>query len=345
MQFGIYTFVDHTIEPLSGKLIPPEDRIKNLLEEIELADKLGLEVFGIGEHHRTEFLASSPAVLLGAAAARTKSIRLSSAVTVLSSDDPVRVYQDFATIDLLSKGRAEIMAGRGSFIESFPLFGYDLKDYDELFSEKLELLLEINRNSKVNWKGKHRPSIDGLNIFPRAVQKEIPVWLAVGGTPNSAIRAGKLGLPMALAIIGGSAEPFAPFVELYRESARRSGNENKIQVGINSHLYLSEDPMQAADEYYPSYAQVMSKIGQERGWSAMNRYHFDSMREGNGALMVGSPEQVAEKILYEYTLFRHDRFLAQISVGTLPHEKVMHTIELFATKVIPEVNRRLQTMK
>jgi probable LLM family oxidoreductase len=343
MQFGLYSFVDRTLEPFSGQLISPQERIRDLLEEIELADQLGLDVYGIGEHHRAEFLASAPAILLAAAAARTKNIKLSSAVTVLSSDDPVRVFQDFATLDLISNGRAEIMAGRGSFIESFPLFGYDLKDYDELFSEKLKMLIDLNEHVKITWSGNHRPAIDDLAVYPRPVQKEIPVWVGVGGTPDSAIRAGTLGLPMALAIIGGSAEPFVPFVQLYRDTAMKAGHDvNDILVGINSHLYISEDSQTAADEYYPSYSMVMSQIGSERGWSGMDRTHFEAMRKGKGALMVGSPDEIVDKILYEYELFRHDRFLGQISVGTLPHDKVMHAIELFGNVVVPKVKAAIK---
>jgi probable LLM family oxidoreductase len=337
MELGLYTFVELTPDPVTGKTISAQQRMSDLIEEIELAEQVGLDVFAIGEHHRPEYLISSPAVVLGAAAVRTKRIKLSSAVTVLSSDDPVRVFQDFATVDLLSGGRAEIMAGRGSFIESFPLFGYDLKDYDELFSEKLELLIQLNEKEKISWKGKHRPPINNLGIYPRPAQEKIPVWVAVGGTPASAVRAAKLGLPMAVAIIGGGPEHFTSFVQLYRDHAVKAGHVPK--VGINSHVYIADDSQQAGDEFYPSYAQVMTKIGKERGWQPMNRESFEMMRSHRGSLMVGSPQEVIDKILYEHQLFKHDRFLAQMSVGRIPHAQMMRSIELFGTKVAPEVRK------
>ncbi len=339
MEIGIYTFVENTADPLTGKMISAHQRIRDLMEEIALAEQAGLDVFAVGEHHRSEYLVSSPAVILGAAAERTKKIKLSSAVTVLSSDDPVRVFQDFATVDLLSGGRAEIMAGRGSFIESFPLFGYDLEDYDELFSEKLDLLLQLNEKEKVSWQGKHRPAINNLGIYPRPFQNKLPVWIAVGGTPASAIRAGTLGLPMAVAIIGGMPDQFVSFVKLYRDSAKKAGHIGK--VGINSHVYIADDSKQAADEFYPSYASVMTKIGRERGWQPMNRQSFDMMRSDRGSLLVGSPQQVIDKILYEHDLFKNERFLAQMSVGTLPHDKMMRSIELFGTKVAPAIRKAL----
>ena len=305
MELGISTFVELTPDQQTGKTISPQQRMQDLIEEIELADQAGLEAFAIGEHHRPDFIASAPAVILGAAAVKTKNIKLSSAVTVLSSDDPVRVFQDFATVDLLSSGRAEIMAGRGSFIESFPLFGYDLEDYDELFTEKLELLLKINASEKVSWKGKHRPAIHGLGVYPRPYQQQIPIWIAVGGTPASVARAATLGLPLA----------------------------------IHSHGYVADTSQQAADEFYPSYAYVMSKLGRERGWPPMSRQQYETARSPQGALLTGSPQQVADKILYEYSLFKNSRYLLHISVGTMPHDKVMRSIELFATKVAPEVRK------
>jgi probable LLM family oxidoreductase len=346
MELGIYTFVDNTPDPETGKILPAHERIKNLMEEIELAEQVGLDVFAIGEHHRSEYLVSSPAVVLAAAAVKTKTIKLSSAVTVLSSDDPVRVFQQFAMVDLLSEGRAEIMAGRGSFIESFPLFGYDLKDYDALFSEKLQLLLELNKNEKVNWKGKFRPPINNLGIYPRPFQKSLPLWIAVGGTPESIIRAGSLGLPMALAIIGGTPYQFSSLVQLYRDTYKKAGHDmNNFQLGINSHAYISANSQQAADEFYPAYAQVMTKIGQERGWPPINRQQFEASRSSHGALLVGSPQQVIDKILYEYEVFHHTRFLAQMTVGTLPHVKMMHSIELFGTRVAPEVRKAVGSRK
>jgi len=343
LELGIYTFAERTADPHTGKMISAQQRISDLLEEITLADQLGLDVFGIGEHHRPDFVVSSPAVILAAAAVKTKHIKLTSAVTVLSSDDPVRVFQDFASVDLLSSGRAEIMAGRGSFIESFPLFGYDLEDYDTLFSEKLELLLSINNSEEGNWKkSTHRAAINNLGVYPRPFQQELPIWIAVGGTPESAMRAGKLGLPMALAIIGGTPDRFVPFVDLFRETAQKSGHDlSTLGVGINSHAYIADDSQQAADEFFPPYADVMSRIGRERGWQPMTRQQFEYMRAPQGALLVGSPQQVIDKILYEYELFKHSRFLAQMSVGTMPHDKMMHSIELFGNVVAPAVRKAI----
>jgi probable LLM family oxidoreductase len=346
MEIGVYTFVDNTADPVTRQVISAQQRIRNLMEEVVLAEQVGLDVFAIGEHHRPDFLASSPAVLLAAAAERTNRIKLSSAVTVLSSDDPVRVFQDFATLDLLSSGRAEIMAGRGSFIESFPLFGYDLKDYDELFSEKLELLIQLNQKEKITWRGKHRPSINNLGVYPRPFQEKLPIWVAVGGTPESVIRAGKLGLPLALAIIGGMPHQFAQIIQLYRETSKGAGHDmNKLQVGINSHVYIADTSRQAADEFYPPYADVMTKIGRERGWSPMNRQQYEAMRSKQGSLLVGSPQEVIDKMMYEYELFHHTRFLAQMSVGTMPHKQNLHAIELLGTKVAPVVRKELEKRK
>jgi probable LLM family oxidoreductase len=340
MELGIYSFAD--IRPGSG--IDTHQRLKHLVEEIELAEQVGLDVFAVGEHHRPDYAVSSPAVVLGAAAAKTKKIRLSSAVTVLSSDDPVRVFQDFATVDLLSEGRAEIMAGRGSFIESFPLFGYDLKDYDELFSEKLELLIRINEKEKISWKGKHRAPINNLGIYPRPMQEKLPIWVAIGGTPESILRAATLGLPMALAIIGGLPERFASLVQLYRSSAKKAEQDpSKMKVGINSHVFVADDSEQAADEFYPHYAEVMTRIGAERGWQAMDRDTYEMMRSPRGSLLVGSPQEIIDKILYEHSLFKNDRFLAQMDVGAVPHDKLMRSIELFGTKVAPEVRKAVRS--
>lgn len=340
MEIGISSFVETTPDPRTGKTISAAKRLRDLLVEIELADQLGLEVYGVGEHHRPDFVASAPAVVLAAAAARTKRIRLTSAVTVLSSDDPVRVFQDFATLDLLSGGRAEIMAGRGSFIESFPLFGYDLKDYDELFIEKLDLLLKIRDSERVTWSGRHRPALKNLGVYPRPVQNPLPVWIAVGGTPESVVRTATLGLPLALAIIGGTPDRFVPYVQLYRDAARQAGHDSAtLPVGIHSHAFIADTSQQAAEEFYPPYAEVMTKIGRERGWPPMTRQHYDAMRSPHGSLLVGSPQEVIDKILYEYELFRHQRFLAHFSVGTMPHDKIMHAIELLGTKVAPEVRR------
>lgn len=292
MELGIYTFAETNPNPATDRGVVAAQRLRDLIEEIELADELGLDVFGVGEHHRPDYVVSSPAVVLATAAARTKKIRLTSAVTVLSSDDPVRVFQDFATLDLLSGGRAEIMAGRGSFIESFPLFGYDLQHYDELFEEKLELLVLLRQNERVTWKGRHREALDNLGVYPRPLQNPLPVWIAVGGTPQSVIRAGTLGLPMALAIIGGEPARFVPMVELYREAASRAGHDPaSLPISINSHGYIAENSQQAADEAYPAYAEVMSRIGRERGWPPLTRARFEADRSRRGAVLVGVPRK------------------------------------------------------
>jgi len=335
MELGIYTFAELTSDEIS-----PQQRLNDLLEEIELADQLGLDVFGVGEHHRPDFTVSAPAVVLAAAAERTRTIRLTSAVSVLSSDDPVRVFQDFATLDLLSNGRAEIMAGRGSFIESFPLFGYDLNDYDALFDEKLRLLLAVRESERVSWPSGLRPAIDDRGVYPRPLQDPLPIWVAVGGTPQSVVRAGMLGLPMALAIIGGLPERFVPFVELHRRAGEEAGH-GRLPVSINSHGFIAEDAQQARDDSYPYVAAMMDKIGRERGWPPHTRADYDAAATRRGANFVGNPEQIVEKILFQHELFDHDRFLVQFSVGTMPHEKIMRSIELFGTEVAPAVRREL----
>jgi probable LLM family oxidoreductase len=340
VELGIYTFGELTPDPETGQTISPEERVRDLVEEIVLADEVGLDVFGVGEHHRPDFTVSAPAVVLAAGAARTTRIRLTSAVSVISSDDPVRVFEQFATLDLLSGGRAEIMAGRGSFIESFPLFGYDLDDYDELFDEKLRLLLEIRASEHVSWAGGHRPAIDGLGVYPRPVQHPLPVWVAVGGSPESAARAGVLGLPMALAIIGGLPERFAPFAEIHREAARRAGHE-PAALSINSHGFIAETSQAAADSAFPPFMHQMTKIGRERGWRRVQRQDFEAGRTLRGALFVGSPAEVTEKILFQHEIFGHDRFLLQLSVGTMPHTELLRAIELFGTEVAPAVRAAL----
>ena len=337
MEIGAYTFAD------VGPGISAAQRLENLLEEIELADRVGLDVFGVGEHHRPDYAVSSPAVVLAAGAARTERIRLTSAVTVLSSDDPVRVFQAFATLDLLSGGRAEIMAGRGSFIESFPLFGYDLDDYDELFAEKLELLLRLIAEERVTWSGRHRAPVEGLGVYPRPLQERLPVWIAVGGTPKSVVRAALLGLPLAVAIIGGEPARFAPLVDLYREAAREGGHDPaSLPVSINSHTYVAETSEQAADEFFPAYASMMTRIGRERGWPPMTREQYEQGRAPRGHLLIGSPQEVADKILAQHELFGHDRFLAQMSLGTLPHAHAMRSTELLGTEVVPLVRAELE---
>jgi probable LLM family oxidoreductase len=343
MEIGIYTFADTAPDPETGTTISPHQRIRNLMEEIELADQLGLDVFAVGEHHRPDYAVSAPAVILGAAAEKTKNIKLSSAVTVLSSDDPVRVFQAFATVDLLSGGRAEIMAGRGSFIESFPLFGYNLEDYDALFSEKLAMLIKLNESERITWQGKFTQTINNRGVYPRPYQQKLPIWVAVGGTPESVVRAAENGLPMALAIIGGMPARFAPYAKLYREVYQKAGYDiNNLQLSINSHTYIAENSQQAADEFYPSYADVMTRIGRERGWPPTNRQQFNASIAPQAALLVGSPQQIVDKILYEYELFGHTRFLAQMSLGAMPHQKILHAIELLGTKVAPEVKKYTQ---
>src|SRR5665213_1764448 len=338
MELGLITFADIKPGKNQNKAISTHQRIKDLMEEIQLADQLGLDIFGIGEHHRPDYAVSAPPVILGAAAMITKKIKLTSAVTVLSSHDPVRVFQDFAEVDLLSSGRAEIMAGRGSFIESFPLFGYDLNDYDELFSEKLDLLLKINESEIISWRGKHRPSFEELGVYPRPYQSKIPVWIAAGGTPESAVRAATLQLPLMLAIIGGRPEQFIHFINLYKEASKQTGRDmSKLQFGINNHFYVGEDSKKAGDEFYPYYAEMMNRVGRDRGWPPFTKPQFEIARSTQGALMVGSVQQIIDKILYEYELFGFSRFMAQASVGNVPHKLVMKSIELFGTKVAPVV--------
>jgi probable LLM family oxidoreductase len=341
MELGLYTFAEMTPDPATGKAPDPAQRLRNLLEEVELADRLGLDVFGVGEHHRPEFAVSAPAVVLAAAAARTRRIRLTSAVSVISSDDPVRVFEEFSTLDLLSGGRAEIMAGRGSFIESFPLFGYSLEDYDELFAEKLDLLLALRESERVTWSGRHRAPIDDLGVYPRT-ERRIPVWIAVGGTPASTVRAGVLGLPMALAIIGGLPERFAPLAELHRRATVEAGHDPAaVGLSINSHGFIADTPEEAVEQSFGPVASVMNKIGQERGWPPMTREQYAAAATLRGANFVGNPEQVVEKILYQHQIFGHQRFMLQLTVGSMPHEQVMHAIELYGSQVAPAVRAAL----
>jgi probable LLM family oxidoreductase len=342
MEIGISTFLEATPDPVTGQVISHAERLRHAVEEIVLADQVGLDVYGIGEHHRADYAGTAPAVVLAAAAAMTKKIRLTSAVTVLSSDDPVRVYQAFSTLDGISNGRAEIMAGRGSFIESFPLFGYSLDDYDELFEEKLELLLAIRASEKVTWRGGHRPAIDNLGVYPRSVQSPLPVWIASGGNPESAVRAGTLGLPIAFAIIGGMPERFAPLVDLYKEAAARAGhNPDQLQIATHSHGFVGDTTDRAADLFFPSTQAQMNVIGRERGWPSYTRAAFDAARSLRGALYVGDPEFVAEKIVLLHRNLGVTRFFLHINVGTMPHREVLHAIELLGTKVAPIVRKEL----
>jgi probable LLM family oxidoreductase len=344
-EVGVSSFADTYPDPETGRTISAEERLENLLEEIQVADEVGLDVYGVGEHHRPDFAASSPATILAAASQRTKNIKLTSAVTVLSTDDPVRVYQQFATVDLLSHGRAELTAGRGSFTESYPLFGYDLEDYDELAEEKLELLLKVRDNERVTWQGKFRAPIEGRGVYPRSIEP-LPVWVGVGGNPESVARAGRLGLPLIIAIIGGAPARFAPLVEYYRESAREAGvDPAKLKVGINSHKHIGTDSRQAADEFWPHYSALMNQIGRERGWSPMTRNQFEGLRSPMGALFVGSVDEAVEKVLYEWDLFHHDRFVAQMGVGAQPHEEVLRAIRLLGSEVAPRVREEIAKRK
>lgn len=338
MELGISTFGEIPIEHITGNAVNAQKRIEELIQEAVLADEIGLDVYALGEHHRADYVVSAPEMVLAAVAAVTSKIKLTSAVTVLSSADPVRIFQNFATLDLISKGRAEIMAGRGSFIESFPLFGYDLDDYDELFIEKLDLLLKINQEEIVNWQGKHRPSIPGRGVYPRPYQAQLPIWQAVGGTPASVVRAGTLNLPLTIAILGGNPSQFLQLVELYRRSAAKAGHDaSKLQFALNQHMYIAESSEQAADEFWPTYSKLMTRIGRERGWSPMTREQFEYMRSPQGSLMVGSAQEVADKIIAEHKMFSNTRFLAQTISGEIPHEKLMRSIELFGKEVAPIV--------
>lgn len=341
-ELGLYSFVEWMAHSHNGKQISPTERIANLLETAELADQVGLDVYALGEHHREEYLSSAPEVLLSAMAARTQRIRLSSSVTVLSSDDPVRVFQRFATLDLVSAGRAEIIAGRGSFIESFPLFGYDLRHYDELFGEKIDLLLKVRDEEIVTWQGQHRPHLDALGVYPRPHQARLPIWIAVGGTPESVVRAGLLGVPLAIAIIGGMPERFKPLVDLYWRAVDQAGHDrSQLRVSINSHGFIADSHSEAMNEAFPAFKQVMDKIGRERGWQPMSRGHFEQSATLRGADFIGSPDQIIEKILFQHSFFQHDRLLLQLSVGSIPHDKMMRAIELLGTKVAPIVREEI----
>ena len=338
MQLGLYTF---GVSAATGRRVDPSERLRNLVEEIVLADQAGLDVFGLGEHHRPDYASSAPAVALAAAALQTERIRLTSAVTVLSSDDPVRVFQQFATLDNLTRGRAEIMAGRGSFIESFPLFGYNLHDYDTLFAEKLALLVALNGGERLSWPGgRHTPRIDGRGVYPRPFRERLPIWIAVGGTPQSVVRAGALGLPLALAIIGGEPARFAPLLDLYRGAAERAGHDPAtLATSINVHGFVAATSQEAGDVFYGPQAEVMDRIGRERGWPPTSRAQFEAARGPHGALFVGSPAEVADKMLAARELFGIDRLLIQMAIGVLDHRRLMQAIELLGTRVLPELRK------
>jgi probable LLM family oxidoreductase len=333
------SFAAQIPDEVTGQPISGSDAVRNLVQRIELADQAGLDVFGVGEHHRREYLDSAPAVILAAAASRTKNIRLTSAVTVLSAADPVRVFQSFATLDLLSQGRAEMVVGRGSFIESFPLFGLALEDYDSLFTEKLDLLLKLRESEFVHWSGQHRPALTGQGVYPRPVQNPLPIWLGVGGTPESFARAGTLGLPLMVAIIGGETRRFRPLVDIYREYGRRAGfSPEQLKVGVHALGYVAETTQQAADDFFPGYAKTFTKVGRERGWPPVTRAHFDAVRSGHGAAMVGSPEEVAEKILrHSEALGGISRLTFQMDVAELSQAKLLRAIELVGSRVAPAI--------
>jgi probable LLM family oxidoreductase len=344
MQIGIDSFAaayDDASRAMSGA-----DRLRNLIEQIEHADQVGLDSFGIGEHHRKDYLDSAPAVILGAAASRTTRIRLTSAVTVLSSADPVRVFQNFATLDLLSNGRAEIVAGRGSFVDSFPLFGFRLEDYDSLFAEKLDLLLKIRDSERVHWSGKHRAALTGQGVYPRPLQNPLPIWLGVGGTPESFVRAGTLGLPLMVAIIGGETRRFRPLIDLYRQAGERAGHSpDRLKVGVHSLGYVAATPEEAADDFYPGYARAMTDVGKERGWPPMTRGRFDAQRGPHGALLIGDPDEVTEKILrHSEALGGISRMTFQMNAASLSHDKLMRAIELLGTRVAPAVREQSPTI-
>lgn len=342
MEIGISTFVETTPDVTTGETISHAERLREIVEEIVLADKVGLDVYGVGEHHRKDYAASNPAVVLAAAATQTRWIRLTSAVTVLSSADPVRVFQDFATLDGLSNGRAEIMAGRGSFIESFPLFGYALDDYDELFEEKLDLLLKLRESEKVTWSGKHRAPINNLGVYPRPVQNPLPVWIGSGGNTESVIRAGLLGLPLVLAIIGGRPVQFAPLVQLYKKAAKQAGHDvSKLTVASHSHGFVGEQQEEAVERFFPSTQASMNIIGRERGWGHYGRASYDAARSLEGALYVGDVETVANKIIYLRKKVGITRFMLHCPLGTMPHVDVMRSIELLGTEVAPRVREEV----
>jgi probable LLM family oxidoreductase len=339
MQVGIDSFAAAYDD--DSLAVSPSERLRNLVEQIEHADQVGLDVFGIGEHHRKEYLDSAPAVILGAAAARTQRIRLTSAVAVLSAIDPVRLFQSFATLDLLSEGRAEMVVGRGSFIEAFPLFGLQLEDYDELFAEKLELLLELREHEHVHWSGKHRPALTGQGVYPRPLQNPFPIWLGVGGTPQSFARAGELGLPLMVAIIGGETRRFRPLVDLYRESGRQAGySPEQLKVGVHALGYLAPTTQEARDDFFPGYARAFASVAKERGWPPVTRSRFETQLGPEGALLVGNAEEVVEKIVrHSDALGGIDRISFQMNVASLPHAKLLRAIEAIGTLVAPALRK------
>jgi probable LLM family oxidoreductase len=341
MQVGIDSFAAAFDE--TSRAVNPSERLQDLVKQIERADQVGLDAFGVGEHHRRDFLDSAPAVILGAAAARTQRIRLTSAVTVLSAADPVRVFQEFATLDLLSQGRVEMVVGRGSFVEAFPLFGLRLEDYDSLYAEKLDLLLKIRDNEHVHWSGEYRPALTGQGVYPRPLQNPLPIWVGVGGTPESFVRAGVLGLPLMVAIIGGETRHFRPLIDLYREAGRRAGHSpDQLKVGIHSLGYVAETTQRAADDFFPGYARAFTDVGKERGWRPVTRADFDAQRGSQGALIIGDPDEVVKKIIrHSKALGGISRITFQMNAASLPHVKLMRAIELIGTQVAPALREEL----
>jgi len=343
VEIGIYTFAESGTDSITGNSISVSQRLSNLVEEIVLADQVGLDMFGLGEHHRADYAVSSPVVALAAAATQTKNIRLSSAVTVLSSDDPIRVFQQFSTLDNLSQGRAEIMVGRGAFVESFPLFGLDLEDYDTLFTEKLQLLMAVNETGRASWPGtKHLPMLDNRNVYPHPYQDKLPIWLAVGGTPQSAARAGSLGLPLALGIIGGEPARFKPLFDLYRNAAAQAGhNPDQLETSLNVHGFVAQTSQKARDIYSGPHNEVMTRLGAERGWPPATRAQFDTACGPTGAWFVGGPAELTDKILAHHEIFGFTRITLQMGVGILDHKSLMNAIEILGTHVAPEVRKAL----
>ncbi|MHC0037787.1 LLM class flavin-dependent oxidoreductase [Pseudoneobacillus sp. C159] len=345
IEIGLYTLGDISTDPLTGTPISASQRMKEIMEAAKLADEAGLDVFGVGEHHRLDYATSAVPVVLAAIAGRTKQIKLTSATTVLSTIDPVRLFEDYATLDLVSDGRAEIIAGRGAFIESFPLFGYDINDYDALFSENLELFLKLNENERVTWDGRFRSPLRNAEIAPRPLQDQIPIWAGVGGTPESAARAGRLGVGMTLAILGGEPVRFKPLIDLYRQSGIEAGHElEKLKVGVTGHGYFSKTTQQAKDEFYPYYSNYWNYVNRQRGMMSarITKSDFEQMAAPNTALFVGSPQQIVEKILHQYELFGHQRLMVQIDIGGIPFKKIAEGIELLAMEIAPSVRKEIQ---
>jgi probable LLM family oxidoreductase len=344
MELGLYGFGEMTADPVTGQTISAVERMAEVIEAAQCADAVGLDVYGFGEHHRRDFVGSAPALALAAIAATTRHIRLTSTVSVLGTEDPVRLFQQFATLDLISNGRAEIMVGRGVFPEPFALFGTDIRSYDDIFQEKLELLLQLRAQECVTWSGRHRPALVRQYVYPRPVQPKLPIWVGVGGTPGSAVRAGRLGLPMALGIIGGDPASFLPLALSHRQAVLDGGRDpSDVPVSLNMHGFVADSFAEAADAFFPPYAAFMTAIGRERGWPPVARAHFDKLTGPNGSMLIGNPQQVAEKIIRHHGMFKNSRCLIQLSAGTMPHDRVLRAIELLGTKVAPIVRAALGT--